>query len=705
MKNFVNANLVEQPHEALQFFLNGTAEIAGLGIILVNASDEVLFLNENVARWLDVSQQTETLPLLKQLQPTLAKECALLLDDSASRKKRIELLDFQLTRKGLSEPLLCSALCLPIAELTQRSRVPFVLVLAWFREGSSTAPVPNTQDALIRNLISKAPIGILSLNADWECDFANSEVSRLTELSKEELLSRGWTKLFSQHENFLHTLISEVLTQGYAQLELERYSAGHDRVLQLDVKGSINDEGELEHAVCAIIDVTDRVERQQEIHKLANYDSVTGLYNRLAMKHQLERYISLGKRLRQKIQVLFIDLDGFKTINDIYGHAIGDQVLVQAAQRLSRQVRQTDIVARFGGDEFVVIMPGEVPDEVVDNLAGKITAALRHPYLLEEVTLHLSASIGIASFLGDERAEFVADEILLDELMKQADMAMYSAKKNGKNQYIRYSTAHGEAISTAYHISQSLPSAITGEVIRFFYQPIIHNESESVASIEALMRWQDEKMGWMNPELVVDVAEANGLIIDLQHYMLHAVKNNFENLLEKSGGDKDSLRLSVNICAIQLFENKLSQFIADCFASSSFGCQRVTLELTESTLIEDRPEVASNLEYLKEQGFMIALDDFGTGYSSLSYLTKFPIDIVKLDKTFTRELMASSQQAALVKGCIELCHSLDKTVVAEGVETEEEREALLQMGCDYTQGYYYSRPVDAGTLYAWMKKL
>ena len=704
MLNLVSELSTPTNSDAAERFLSGLAEVADLGVLAVTANGHIQFLNEAMGRWLGW-QQGDEVPRLQALQPHLYNLCfGDQPADSDAPLKGFDTFSFTLKRKGLSEGLPCEAIKLPLSLSPGVSRSDCVL-LCWFRPGSPAEKPAETPEALIQALVGNAPIGIFSLDEQWECQFANLEACQLSGMTREELEGRGWTRLFAPHEEQLQTMIHDLLQSGVAHVELERtqHAAG-SRVLQLDVRASTNEEGGLEHAVCALIDVTDRVERQQEIHRLANFDSVTGLQNRLAMKHQLERYLAMAKRLRQKVQVLFIDLDGFKSINDLYGHALGDQLLVQVAQRLTRQIRHSDTVARFGGDEFVVIIPGEIPDDVVNNIAEKLNAVLRHPYLVADINLHLTASIGISSFQGDERSEHVATEILRDELLKQADLAMYAAKNKGKNQYRRFNIDHGEEITLAYTIGQQLPRAIEECEIGYHYQPILDNASGRLIGVEALMRWHDEKMGWVNPEVVINVAEANGKIIELQHYMIHCVIHQFEALLQRLPASLKDLRLSINICAIQLFDFKYAEFIAESFKATRFGTSQVTLELTESTLIEDRPEVYSNLDYLKEQGFKVALDDFGTGYSSLSYLTKFPIDIVKLDKSFIWGMQDRAQQQALIDGCVTLAHSLGMQVVAEGVESAKDLHTLEQMGCDFTQGYYHSKPLDMENLYAWIDK-
>lgn len=695
MRNILESSHL-MPESKAGDFLEILDEVEGLGVMLLEGDGLISFMNSTMARWL--GWQSNQMSHLQELQPHLYTRCILPQEDPAAGGKRFDYFEFSLTRNGLSQDIPCNGLKMQLS-----AGLGDILLFCWFRERNLPSPKESDKSALITSLISKAPIGILSLNGQWECDFANTEASQLCNISLEELMDRGWSRLFRGQDDLLQKMINQMLATEVVQIELDLEKSGlGSRVLQIDVRGSVDDKGKLEHAVCALVDVTDRVHRQQEIHQLANYDAVTGLYNRLAMKHQLERYLELAKRLRQKVQVLFVDLDGFKNINDVYGHAVGDKELVQASDRLRKQVRLNDVVARFGGDEFVIIIPGEMPDKVVNAIADKINAVLREPYLVDEVALHLTASIGISSFVGDERSEHASMELLRDEMLKQADLAMYAAKNEGKNQYRRFNIDQSEEITLIYSIGQFLPIAIENEEIFFHYQPQIDIASGELMGVEALMRWKHETLGWVNPELIVKVAEANGKIIELQHYMIEHTIRDFECLLDSLPETHKKLRLSVNICAIQIFDIKYTEFIARLFRESRLDVEQVTLELTEGTLIEDRIEINSNLDYLKEQGFKIALDDFGTGYSSLSYLTKFPIDVVKLDKSFIRAL-DKKKQSALVEGCVQLAHSLDMSVIAEGVEREAEYQTLREMGCDFTQGYFHSKPKELRDLQSWIK--
>ncbi len=670
---------------------------AGLGILLVSADGTIIFINNSLSCWLGLTEVYQPQDL-KYLNAALYKRC-FSQKKMDSGKNQFEFFDFKLNRKGLTEEIDCEILKIPIAHKPNND----YLIFCWFKPQIAIDDSTNIQNKILKSLISRAPIGILSIDLDWQCQFANEEMSQLTCLSREELYGRGWISLFSDNSDLLQQMINSLLSSGYAKVELELTQPSFGRrILELDVRGEIDENGGLEHAVCAFIDVTERVERQQEIHNLANFDSVTGLSNRLSLKHQLTRYMALAKKLKQKVQLMFIDLDGFKTINDLYGHGIGDQVLVQVAQRLTRQVRQTDVVARFGGDEFVILMPGEVPDQVVDKIGCTLNKVLRHIYVINDIAVHLTASIGIASFIGDEKSGNMQTDLLVDELLKQADLAMYQAKHKGKNLCLRYDTVHGHEITLAYSIGQLLPSAISKQQIQFYYQPIVDNNSNKLIGVEALLRWHDENQGWINPEKAINVAEANGMIISLQNFMLAQVIKDFTEIMQLTKSAYPKLRLSINICALQLMERSHCQYIWEQFERSGIESSQVTIELTENTLIENSTEVYGNLQFLREKGFIIALDDFGTGYSSLSYLTQFPIDIVKLDKTFILSMQKTQQQIALVSGCIKLIHSLSKQVVAEGVESKDDLQLLQSMKCDYVQGYYYSKALALTALGEWI---
>ena len=680
-------------------FLLSMSNVAGLGVIIVEASGKILFINDIYAQWLNVNK-ADPPENLKILQNNLFNHCFSNAKSTPFEENNFDFFEYNLERKGLKVKIACEILKIPLHENENQQ----VLLLTWFKNQTDLSIQESFPQDMIHSLISRAPIGILSIDHNWDCQFANEEVSQLTNYSHDELMGRGWTTLFDNKNDQLQEMINTLLCTGFAQIELElNQPCFGRRILQLDIRGNIENSNTLEHAVCAMIDVTDRVERQQEIHRLANYDSVTGLSNRLALKHQLERYLDIAKRLRNKIQLLFIDLDGFKTINDLYGHAFGDQVLIQVAGRLKSQVRQSDVISRFGGDEFIIVMPGDVPDDVVDGISDKINAALGQPYLINDIPVHLTASIGVASFIGETKSETMDTEVLVDELLKQADLAMYQAKNQGKNQFVRYNVDQGQEVTLAYSIGQLLPDAISEQKIHFYYQPIVNARTQETLGVEALLRWHDSKLGWINPETAIHVAETNGLIIPLQHYMLDQVISDFSYIVKCLDSHGNDIRLSVNICAIQLMNFKYTSVIFEKFDKSDIDIRRITLELTEGTLIENRSEVFGNLEFLIEKGFKIALDDFGTGFSSLSYLSHFPIDIVKLDKSFLLQIKNNKQQCALVSGCVHLIHSLDKLVVAEGIETEEDCNLLKAFSCDLIQGYFFSQALQRDELCDWIK--
>ncbi len=686
----------------LSFFEN----VRALGAVVINDNGLVLDVNQTFMNWSDSWYKPDSLPLpkLSDLQPDLARKISRSMQDSSLGNETVDQFCFSLRHKGLSYPINCNALMIPLKEHKSGITGFSVLLICWFSELSNTVPAANDQESTVLALMNEMPIGIISLSSRMECTYANLEASHLTDLAEDALMGRGWTAIFEGQDDLLKALIVEVMRTGCSQADLcFESNAKNKRNLHLDIRAQLNETSGIDHAVCAIIDVTDRLNREREFDKLANYDSVTGLSNRIALKNHLESYISLAKRLGNKIQLLFIDLDGFKNINDLHGHQIGDEILIEVAQRLKHYVRECDLVARFGGDEFVIVLTNSSSDSVIDNLAQKVNVALRQPYLIGKLQLHLSASIGISCFNPDHHPESVSTGLVVDELFKQADLAMYAAKHQGKNKFCRFNSKDSREVTLSYSIGQLLPQALSNRQIVFAYQPILDVKTGAIKGLEALLRWNHESLGWINPELVINIAAADGMIIELQHYMIVSTIEQFEKLLSNYPALKNS-KLAINICAFQLFDFKYTQYIADSFNRSSFGCKRVTLEITESTLIDKQSEVLPNLNFLKSKGFTIAMDDFGTGYSSLSYLTRFPIDYVKMDKSFIYSLSERELQHSLVEGVITLCHSIGKEVVAEGVETDEDFQCLKKMNCDYTQGYLHSKPMCSEELIRWLEK-
>jgi len=614
---------------------------------------------------------------------------------------QFELISFPLKRRGLEEALQFEGIMLKKVDFQGSHRI---YLFCWMKQGISTIRTPQ-QDEALQNLLTSVPIGVISINSDWECEFVNQEFCVLTEHSEHQLLGRGWTSVFEKQNERLHELVSALLQKGAAQSEISVKIPGHKvRSLELDFRAYLDNNGSLSHAVGALVDVTERVERQNHIHRLANYDSVTGLHNRLSMQHQLERYLEVAQKLHQKVQVLFIDLDGFKTINDLYGHPVGDQLLKQVAQRILTQVRNTDIVARIGGDEFVILMPGNINDDVVDSIAKKLIDGIGEKFQIDEILIHVTCSIGVACYHGELDETNCEAQLLMDELLKQADIALYAAKQQGKNIYNRFSESQSDKITSMYQILQRLPEAVNDKRFYMNYQPIVSAATGELISVEALIRWKDDVLGPVRPDLFIDVAEAHGKIIEVQRCMVEQVGKNIHAFDCSLPDNITPLRVAINLSGLQLCDHDYLLSFLDHFRSLGIDSHRITLEITENMLIEDRPEILGQLEELIEMGFKLALDDFGTGYSSLSYLARFPIDYVKLDKSFVNRMEKDDRQGSLVDGVIKLSHSLGKKVIAEGVETRQQLSLLKTMDCDLIQGYLIAKPLSLTDLILWVNQ-
>jgi diguanylate cyclase (GGDEF)-like protein/PAS domain S-box-containing protein len=434
-------------------------------------------------------------------------------------------------------------------------------------------------------------------------------------------------------------------------------------------------------------DITERKRVESQIEQLAFYDVLTGLPNRRLLVDRLQRATAAVARSGAQGALLFIDLDNFKDLNDTLGHDTGDQLLVQAAQRLKACVREADTVARFGGDEFVVLVEGLSADGPHASaeaalVASHISTTLGKPYALGETSHHSTPSIGIALF-GQHT-------ISVDELLKHADLAMYQAKAAGRNTQRFFDPDMQAAVSNRAALEADLRRGLQEKELALYYQPIVDGKGR-LQGAEALVRWKHPRRGLVSPAEFIPLAEQTGLILPLGQWVLQAA---CEQLVVWS---RSSLTrqffLSVNVSVRQFRQPDFVEQVLGSLQSSGANPERLKLELTESLLLADVEDVISRMEYLRRYGVGFSLDDFGTGYSSLSYLKRLPLDQLKIDQSFVRDLQTDPNDAAIVRTILALAHSLDLAVVAEGVETTGQLEFLQRHGCQAFQGYLFGRPM------------
>ncbi len=421
----------------------------------------------------------------------------------------------------------------------------------------------------------------------------------------------------------------------------------------------------------------------------ALYDPLTGLPNRVLLQDRIGCSIALSRRAQRSFALVLIDLDQFKRINDTLGHEVGDEVLREVGQRLRDTVRSDDTVARMSGDEFVLLLQG-FGEEDVPGFAAKLFAALEAPFIRENQDIDISASIGFSIF--PTHAE---DPVTL---LRYADIAMYAAKRSGKG-YAVYAADQEQLQKTDLSLKGELRTAIQTDQLCLHYQPKANHLDNRITGLEALLRWNHPQRGLLLPDLFIPAAEETGLIKPLTHWVLKTALTQLARLHQLGY----PLTMAVNLSALNLRDASLPENISDLLADSGVAASYLTLEITE-TAVMSRPDASlAILTRLAQMGITLTIDDFGTGYSSLSYLQRLPVSEVKIDKSFVMYMQQDDTCNTIVRSTIDLAHNLGLKVVAEGAESKQAWDALAALGCDYSQGYYLSRPLDSGKLIEWLE--
>ena len=433
-------------------------------------------------------------------------------------------------------------------------------------------------------------------------------------------------------------------------------------------------------------EIDKRVESEQKLAHQANFDQLTGLPNRNLAMDRLAQAIKWAKREGGGVVALFLDLDRFKQVNDSLGHAAGDELLHEAAQRLQAQVRESDTVSRLGGDEFLVICP-EMPEHADwERCAKQMLKALAEPFYIGDHEFFVGASIGIAAFpQGGSEPQ---------KLLKNADIAMYAAKEQGRNRYCYYDPSMDAMAIESMRLENNLRHALERDEFHLLFQPIVDMSSGRIVAVEALLRWNNRELGGVPPEKFIPVAEETGLIHEIGEWVLIEACR-IVSLMHQD----HQFRVSVNLSAKQFNRpGRLLDCVLLALRQSGLMPSQLELEITETILINDRSEVSELINQLDRIGVRLSIDDFGTGYSALNYLQRFPFDVLKIDSSFTSQIPAGDANASLIRAIIAMAHALDLEVIAEGIETREQAGFLLVYHCELGQGNLYSRPVLADEL-------
>ncbi len=443
-------------------------------------------------------------------------------------------------------------------------------------------------------------------------------------------------------------------------------------------------DGNVSHYVAVMADITKLKQSQQEVDYLAYHDALTDLPNRLLFNEQLKHALSLARRENTKLAVMFMDLDRFKNINDSLGHPVGDEVLRDTAKRLRSVLRDQDVIARVGGDEFMLLLEGVHSSADAAVIAQKLLDSLAPPFQVEGQLLYLSSSIGISMFPrdGDDSAE----------LIKNADTAMYEAKREGRDGFRFFTGLSAISLNECLYLETGLRNALQNNELEVYYQPQIALDTGKVVGAEALVRWKHPHKGLLSPERFISLAEETGLIVPIGEWVLRQAC-----LQTRQWHDMGYplRRIAVNLSSVQLARGDIVSTVRRVLAETGLEGQYLDLEITENVILHDAEKAITILNGLKSLGVMLTIDDFGTGYSSLSYLKRLPVDKLKIDKSFVMDVSSNGNDEGIVKAVIALGKSLEMSLVAEGVETEEHQRFLMSEGCDVGQGYLYSKAVPA----------
>jgi diguanylate cyclase (GGDEF)-like protein/PAS domain S-box-containing protein len=442
--------------------------------------------------------------------------------------------------------------------------------------------------------------------------------------------------------------------------------------------------GRITHYEGTVEDVTERRRYREHIERQANFDALTGLANRALLDDRLRQAVQQAETSGGRVTVALVDLDQFKLINDSFGHQVGDALLRIIAERLKGCMRDSDTVARQGGDEFVLVLRNYADDDEITGIMQRVQSAIAAPWTAGRRELHVTCSIGIAVYPQDGRNAEV--------LLRNADSAMYKAKEQGRNNYQFFTAELNRVIFERLSVERRLRGALVRKQFVLHYQPRVNVRTGRIVAAEALLRWRAPQGGLYRPARFISVAENTGLIVPIGKWVLRSACDQARSWQIQG---LRSIVISVNVSPRQFREGDMVQTVVDALEQSGLPARCLQLELTENMMMDDAEKHIAMLRDLKQLGVQLAVDDFGTGYSSLSYLKRFPVDHLKIDRSFVKDIVADPDDGAIVQTIIALGHKLGMRIVAEGVETEEQREYLYRCRCDEMQGFYFSKPLPA----------
>jgi len=653
------------------------AQQSGLAFVVCDLEHRVKYINQAFALlfgWTGPELYGRTLPVVSATR--LAAYGQRLLD---SGWEAAELDDLQLRKDGSM---------LPTKAAVRPIRQPDGLVGAYaviirdLSERRLAERKLRESEQQFKSLFENNPDGIIALDLAGQLTGANPATQKICGYSEAELRSRSLASLcVPEHLELMIQKLERTMRGRPQNFEAAIIHKNGARIELQIILVPISTDGEISGVYCIAKNITHRKQAEDLIQYMAYYDALTDLPNRRMFERQVSEQMNAADRTHTQIAVLFMDMDGFKIINDTLGHAVGDSVLKQVALRLKASIRDLDTVARMGGDEFIVCLPQIRNRDDAFPIADRILLELRKPFVIQGNEHYLSASIGMAFY--------PEDGVNAEDLIRRADIALYKVKEQGKNHIRYYAPSMNEEALRRQQTERELHKALEHDEFVVHYQPQIDVNTNTIIGMEALVRWQHPTRGLLYPGDFISIAEETGLIVAIGARVLETA---CRQCREWHDNGYAGLRVAVNLSQIQLRQDALVGTVRDVLERTQLNAASLELEITESVAMHNAELVVAKLHELVALGVQISIDDFGTGFSSLSYLSKFPIHRLKIDRSFITNITNRSE-SAIVASIIKLAHNLNLGVIVEGVETELQKDELPKLGCHEMQGYLFSKPV------------
>lgn len=537
------------------------------------------------------------------------------------------------------------------------------------------------------NIITSMADILIVTSMDGVIKKVNEAACQFFQREPKNLIEKPLSQFVQQGERLIKTLLHlDKQCAGKASKIETNFLLGRNKRIPVSISGAVmRDSHEREYGLVFVAkDITERMEAERQLQFLANHDSLTDLPNRVKLLERLEKSLIRSERYLEKTAVLFLDLDQFKIVNDILGHDVGDELLKDFAGRLSSCMRKGDVVARIGGDEFIVVLNGVNSQFDIIRTTERIFNSLKEPFVLDQNTYTATASIGISVYPDDA--------VDTNTLLKHADTAMYQAKSQGRNNFRFYTAEMNKHAVEQFELEADLRQALDNNEFELYYQPQVSVADGKIVGAESLLRWNSPKRGIVLPGKFLGAANESGLILPIEKWVLETACLQAQDWRNRGLAD---IRIAVNLGDKQFHNPDLIEVVSRALDRSRLDPGFLELELTENILMYNAESIIKKMKDLKALGIKLSIDDFGTGYSSYSQLKHFAIDVIKIDKTFVDELPDNADDKAIVNAIIAMSKSLNLTIVAEGVETERQLAYLTQAGCDVIQGYVYSKPMPA----------